>query len=995
MRLNARNLAIIIAMGLGGHAVAADWTKTLDLTQPGAIGAGTTRELGVTADAFWLGSKLPVDPNSGVPKTPQQVQERLEMTGGGQSLRSSWRDTLWLRADGPVDAALQLQPDHEFNGWGIDGEQRLVRVARDGAQQRAFTAADLGAAGYRIKNYGVAARRDRAGAWVVLAAVNGGPDRILKLDGRGRSVHGFDTASCNSRIEDDHNGGLFITCIVDHTAYVRRVSQGGDHDWTSAVSYDITNTIATTAQFGGLVLATSIQGGRRFRVIGADGQSVLERTGHQLSAYRSGFWLWSGYNDRLSHHDVAGNVIADVAHVGLNDMIAHDNGNVLVRGDFEWYFSVIDRRGRLINSGESERIDQSYISRIDFNHGNPWAQLDDYDLATLIDEDGVATSAPFRVYRENEPGIFWKAVADANTLCTEDKVARPPATQAQPWVRCMGRHSGQPLGMDKHFTMHGEILGFGPNVWLKTEQQVFVHAPSGGELAAIRLDGDFHLHPDGRGLAIARQRDGRTYLTRYGADGGVRFERALEGAGDGIRVFHGDDGRVLVYRHFLDGPLLELFGADGEPQGSARPRDWPVNHDLASAEITGEGVIMLMQTVLPDYRLRSNTVFIYDGQLGARRARHELGSSWRSYHYARLHVGDDGDVRALTPSHYGLPLYRFDLASGALHSRHVLPISDGPSLNTGYNPQFNVRRDGSLQLFHPREGELHDVLQVFRPHGDSGVALNQSAFAGAWNTRSSTGQGLVVDIDAEHRRIFAAWHTYEPFADNGLDKQRWFTLQGELPATGSSMRVPIYRNRDGAFDAIGSTAAVVVGEAELVASSCDRLELWFRIGEERGAIPLTRSGSRWVSCISGATELPSQGPRPAIDVDGFWFDPARSGQGIGFASSSYARATFGGWFTYDLAGHADDADSQHWFTLQGRTPAAYGEAAVLTIYRSNGGSRNGKPTRNTNKVGQATLLVHDCERATLTYRFDDSAVAGAFAELERGVGLRRFGRCHD
>ena len=158
-------------------------------------------------------------------------------------------------------------------------------------------------------------------------------------------------------------------------------------------------------------------------------------------------------------------------------------------------------------------------------------------------------------------------------------------------------------------------------------------------------------------------------------------------------------------------------------------------------------------------------------------------------------------------------------------------------------------------------------------------------------------------------------------------------------------------------------------------------------------IPMQRLTPRTMACDDGVRTQPPADTAPAIDLSGAWYDPARSGQGLAVSASGARLNQFlAGWFTYDVD-NADDPDAQHWFTLQGASPNGYGQTVASEIFRTIGGSRAGEPTRNTNKVGTALLTVHDCATATLEYIFDDTPVAGAFADRTRAISLKRLGRC--
>ena len=90
--------------------------------------------------------------------------------------------------------------------------------------------------------------------------------------------------------------------------------------------------------------------------------------------------------------------------------------------------------------------------------------------------------------------------------------------------------------------------------------------------------------------------------------------------------------------------------------------------------------------------------------------------------------------------------------------------------------------------------------------------------------------------------------------------------------------------------------------------------------------------------------------------------------------------------SYDIASNADDNGRQHWFTLQGDLSQAVNGKIYLVIVQTVGGAFDSRATRNRYIAGQATLQMHGCDRATLTYRFNSdervAAYVGRTGELE-------------
>jgi hypothetical protein len=65
----------------------------------------------------------------------------------------------------------------------------------------------------------------------------------------------------------------------------------------------------------------------------------------------------------------------------------------------------------------------------------------------------------------------------------------------------------------------------------------------------------------------------------------------------------------------------------------------------------------------------------------------------------------------------------------------------------------------------------------------------------------------------------------------------------------------------------------------------------------------------------------------------------------------------------------------------------------VPIYRSVGGTALGRPTGNLYRVGEAEVQFEDCERLTVTYRFDTQGLAAVHAGLAGDLSLQRIGGC--
>ena len=272
------------------------------------------------------------------------------------------------------------------------------------------------------------------------------------------------------------------------------------------------------------------------------------------------------------------------------------------------------------------------------------------------------------------------------------------------------------------------------------------------------------------------------------------------------------------------------------------------------------------------------------------------------------------------------------------------------------------------------------------------LPLAQAALAGAWYNRDSTGQGLVLDqiAGAGSDTLAGALFTFAADGTHQRADQRWLTLQGEIVDSAPEAELTVFRAIEGAF-AQGRTDAQPIGTARLGAFDCERLWLELELDPsagfgEQAYIELTRATPATGDCATTASTDASD------DASGFWYDPATSGQGFGLRFlGEDAAGVAGAWFTFDVAERADDATQQHWFTFTG----ARGEdgSYALELLRTIGGSFLDAPTRNTYRVGEATLRIEDCSSAVLDYRFDANDWAAEFSAQEGSIALQRIGHC--
>lgn len=148
--------------------------------------------------------------------------------------------------------------------------------------------------------------------------------------------------------------------------------------------------------------------------------------------------------------------------------------------------------------------------------------------------------------------------------------------------------------------------------------------------------------------------------------------------------------------------------------------------------------------------------------------------------------------------------------------RAILQFSDCSHGTVQYTFTDGSGRSGTIPL------TRLDANVTCGQSGDDGAAASSYLLSGAW-ADSSTGQGIVFDINPVQNLLFAGWYTYAADAgpQSGPDGQHWYTLQATLvPNTTKVNSIGIYETTGGAFNQAEPTSTAQVGTATLVYSSC-------------------------------------------------------------------------------------------------------------------------------------------------------------------------------
>lgn len=961
-RHRAALLVGLLATGIEA-ADAADWTQRTDLTAT-EQGNGAANEVILTGPhGFSVGTSFAITPDGqrvGAVTAPEQFG-----TDQG-NYYSSKRGKLWSYGAYNFTGAEIDGAGNVWAGFSSDffsGLSSVVRLGPDGASP--LTARTMDAQiEYRPT---FAALRDRAGALVGNCTADNGvlSGALLNIDAQGQTRSQHATPGCPTRIVDDGSGGAYLSYrrVLDGPVTTTRITATG-----AVWKEPLANSEPLAAINRDAVV---IAAGGDIELRAADGvliQHVAQADVTSVAAYDSGFWVAGNDRQRLIHVDLGGqarNVDHDRQVLSLHVL---DNGLLLVR-DLEG-LTLYSPQGQRLADRRALAVERA-ATRV-FARNGIVSTLAGRTL-TVRSIDGTAVDRTLALTGDGAPDLI---DASASRICVVQSTMHDDALHAT--LDCFARDDGRLLFSASH--PHTSLPALTGPLMVDDGQTI------------LQIDETVHVYDDNGTLRFALSGATRpaTYDARFGiafprageiaihdTDGSLRARSALPADFDPQRLIWMEDGGLLVSGQSNGGAALRRLDGNGMRLGLITDFAAPGFMDMIDTGSTilatarfdrGEGPAQLLRldrttlaTLSMDPTPGPDTRF------------------WR---------GTNGQVWLSGRSEGRVGVLQLD-ASGQVLGRRVLPLAKGDVVH--------VSEAGQLGAVQARANSGEAALLTHLPSAMmSTTPLAQSVLGGAWYSPESTGQGLFLHPLNDGKNWFAAWHTFDSSGDNRLSKQQWLTIQGDVHDERGAITLPIYRNRNGGFDLAGRTTAEAVGSAELHFLGCDRLEFWWRIGDDAGALPLQRLTPRTKSCNDGQTTLPPADSALAIDLSGPWYDPSRSGQGLALTTSGARFKQFlAGWFTYDVDGNSDDADAQHWFTVQGAAPSRYGETATASVFRTTGGSRNGQPTRNTHQVGSALLTVHDCAHATLEYVFDDSVVAAAFANRNRVVPLTRLGTCNN
>ena len=125
------------------------------------------------------------------------------------------------------------------------------------------------------------------------------------------------------------------------------------------------------------------------------------------------------------------------------------------------------------------------------------------------------------------------------------------------------------------------------------------------------------------------------------------------------------------------------------------------------------------------------------------------------------------------------------------------------------------------------------------------------AHSGNWFSQSTSGQGLVIELNPSAHALFCTWYTYAPNGQTtgGPASQRWYTAQASYAAGARSFDLTLYETTGGTFASAATAATTAaVGTATLAFASCQSATLAYSFmggtnAGQAGTIALTRVGT--------------------------------------------------------------------------------------------------------------------------------------------------------
>ncbi len=277
------------------------------------------------------------------------------------------------------------------------------------------------------------------------------------------------------------------------------------------------------------------------------------------------------------------------------------------------------------------------------------------------------------------------------------------------------------------------------------------------------------------------------------------------------------------------------------------------------------------------------------------------------------------------------------------------------------------------------------------PFAATSTVLDAQSLSGTWFSTSQPGSRMLLQTTPDaatpgKQTLAGRWLTFDGIATSDERNQRWYSLQGDVSASGSIAQVSLYRTLGGSFDAASAVEVSLAGSATLTFADCNHATLEFHFtdaarGAQLGPVDqrIPQNGTLAWQREDTAGRCPNAATGVAVGgLSGAWADPTKSEQGLWVDADAQDGTISAAWSTFVPASDTQfvDASRQRWFTL--RAPMSDPKSiSAIPIYSTVGANFNpSSPTPTTAQVGTASLSFDGCARATLNYTFTSGLNAG-------------------
>ena len=264
-------------------------------------------------------------------------------------------------------------------------------------------------------------------------------------------------------------------------------------------------------------------------------------------------------------------------------------------------------------------------------------------------------------------------------------------------------------------------------------------------------------------------------------------------------------------------------------------------------------------------------------------------------------------------------------------------------------------------------------------HADNTNFKINEGLNGSWYDPITSGQGVLIDVNVELEFMFIGWFTYNNQNNpqsNDPNNHRWFSASGNF--SGNQAQLNLYESLGGKFDDSTPALTEIIGTITIVFNSCNEAELRYDLENELlvDVIDLVRLTPDELCQTFGVSSLDSKLKNTAASsstksinsgkintgVNGAWYEPSTSGQGMLIDVIPTTNSFFAGWFTYD----ENSLNGQRWYTLNGSFDNSL---ATVEIYETSHGLFNQATEVVVTKVGNAQLEFLNCQQAQFDYQF--------------------------